>query len=87
MVKEAITWAIIGIEVNTNEIFWLFFPEKFMLGVISGVPPLPPPGNSHFSDSILRGDKSLYGPPGSLMEKNEKTLWKLLIIFINKLIR
>ena len=66
-----------------------------MLGAISGVPSPPPPGSSHSSDSILGGDQPPRGPPrgppgsppGSPVEKNKKTLRKLLITFINKPVR
>ena len=81
-VKETITRATTGTQVNTNKILRLFLPEKSISGVISGVPPPPPPGNSYSSDSILRGDKPPCGPPGLppglLIEKNKKTLKKII---------
>ena len=55
MVKETVTRAITGIQVDTNEILRLFLPEKSMSEVISG-PPSPPSGSSYFSDLILGGD-------------------------------
>ena len=62
-----------------------------MSGVISGAPLPPPLGNSYSSDSILKGDKPPrgppYNPPGSPVEKDKKTLRKLLTAFINKPIR
>ena len=59
-----------------------------MLGVVSDALSPPPPGSSHSSGLILGGDRPPRGPPrgppGSPVEKDEKTLWKLLIAFINK---
>ena len=60
-----------------------------MLRAISGMPPPPPPpGSSYSSDSILGGDQPPRGPPrgppGSPVEKDEKTLRKLLTALINK---
>ena len=56
MVEEAITRAITGTSVNTNKILRLFLPEEFILGIISGALPPPPPGNSHFLNLILGKD-------------------------------
>ena len=82
-VKEAVTRATTGTQVDTNEILRSFLPEESMSGAISGPPP-PPPGSSHSSDSILGGDQPPRGPPGSPVEKDEKTLRKLLTALINK---
>ena len=90
-VKETVTRATTGTQINTNKILRSFLPEESISGAISGPPP-PPPGSSHSSDSILRGDQPPRGPPGSQpgsqpgspMEKNKKTLRKLLTALINK---
>ena len=94
IIKETVTRVTTGTQIDTNKILRSFLPEESILGVISGAPP-PPPGNSHSSDTVLRGDKPPRGPPrsppgsppGSPMEKDKKTLRKLLIAFINKPIR
>ena len=91
MVKEIVTWTITKTQIDINKILRLFFPEKFISGVISGVPLPPPLRSSHSLDSILKGDKPPCGPPesppGLPMEKNKKTLRKLLITLINKPIK
>ena len=86
-VKETVTRATTGTQINTNKILRSFLPEKSISGAISGPPP-PPPENSHSSDSILKKDQPPRGPPGSPpgspIKKNKKTLQKLLTTLINK---